>query len=264
MRVQQLVAGAGAALWMVAGSATPAWSQAQPLLRPSPKAADQAQARYQLSVMEAVLERAVENAARVMNRQVQPPTPNLFMFGSVARARGFRLDGYGVFFDVEVPMVRQSLAWSIQVTGPPAEAIESLREHVRSLPNSPERQQLDLALRQIEVQFPARQAARSSQSDAEPTAQLIQPIDPSEAYTNAVTAALMDAMLDYSGPLRVGADEWLTVAARDYEGQRGLDADVSADLLTIVMRIKGSDLAAFWTTRLTRDEARKRIEVKEF
>jgi hypothetical protein len=244
--------------------AVPAWPQAQVLQRPIQQVTEQAQARYQITVMEAVLERAVENAARVMNSQVQPLAPNLMMFGSVARARGFRLDGYGVFFDVEVPMVRQSLAWSFRITGPPAEAIESLRQHVRSLPNSPERQQLDLALRQIEVQFPARQAAESRQGDAGVAAQVIQPIDPSEAYTNAVTAALMDAMLDYSGPLKVNPDEWLAVAARDYEGQRGLDADVPYDLLTIVLRIKGSDLTAFRTARLTRDEARKRIEVKEF
>ena len=252
-----------AALWVVLGAAASVWSQPQPLLRPSQKATEQAQARYQLSVMEAVLERAVENAARVMNRQVQPLTPNLLMFGSVARARGFRLDGYGVFFDVEVPMVRQSLAWSFQITGPPAEALESLREHVRALPNSPERQQLDLALRQIEVQFPARQAGGSVQDQTSKAAQ-VQPIDPNEAYTAAVTTALMDAMLDYSGPLGVNPDEWLSVAARDYEGQRGLDAEVPYDLVTIVMRIKGSDLTAFRATRLTREEARKRIEVREF
>jgi hypothetical protein len=238
-------------------------SQPQALPRVNQKAVEQAQARYQFAVMEAVLEKSVENAARVMNRQVQPMTPNLLMFGSAARARGFRLDGYGVFFDVEVPMVRQSLAWSFQIIGPPDTALKSLRDHVRSLPNAQEREQLDRALRQIEVQFPARQVTGAGQDD-NPKTPPLQPADPNEAYTNAVTTALMDAMLDYSGPLQIGPDEWLAVAARDYEGQRGLEPDAPYDLVTVVMRIKGSDLTAFRANRLTREEARKRIEMKEF
>ncbi|MBE3095913.1 MAG: hypothetical protein IMZ44_02140 [Planctomycetes bacterium] len=264
MRVQRYIASVVAVLCVVLGVAAPARSQSQPLPRANQKAIEQAQARYQFSVMEAVMEKAVENAARLMNRQVQPMTPNLLMFGSAARARGFRLDGYGVFFDVEVPtMERQSLAWSFQIIGPPDSALKSLRDHVRSLTNAQERDQLDRALRQIEIQFPARRVSGSGQ-DNDPKAPQVQPIDPNEAYTNAVTTALMDAMLDYSGPLQIGPDEWLAVAARGYEGQRGLDPDAPYDLVTIVMRIKGGDLSAFRANRLTRDEARKRIEVKEF
>ena len=86
--------------------------------------------------MEGVLEKAVENAARVLNVQLRPMMPEMFLLGSTAaRARGFRLEGYGVFFDVEVPEVRQSLAWSLQVIGPPDEALKSLREHVQTITN---------------------------------------------------------------------------------------------------------------------------------
>jgi len=258
VRVQRHVAWVAAAVSLAAGLAGPA--SAQPASRASQKVADQAKARYELGVLEAVLEKAVENAARVMNRQVQQLTPNLLMFGSAARARGFRLDGYGVFFDVEVPMVRQSLAWSFPIIGPPEAAITALRDHVRSITNPQEREQLDRALRQIEVQFPSRGTGVSGQG--EPAGSPA--VDPNEAYTTAVTSSLMDAMLDYSGPLQIGTDEWLTVAARDYEGQRGLDPDAPYDLVTVVMRIKGSDLTAFRANRLTREEARKRIEVKEF
>jgi hypothetical protein len=257
VRVVRIVAGLAAV--SCGFFVTTTFAQSQPPR--APRAGEQAQARFQLSVMEGVLEKAVENAVRVMNRQIQPTTPDLFVWGTAARARGFRLDGYGVFFDVEVPMVRQSLGWAFQIIGPPDDALKSLRDHVKSLPNSPERQQLDQALRQLEVQFPARAAAAGTDDRrvAQPAA-----VDPNDTYTSAVTTALMDAMLDYSGPLQIAAEEWLTVAARDYEGQRGLTPDVPYDLVTIVMRIKGGDLAAFRAGRVTRDEARKRVEVREF
>ena len=44
--------------------------------------------------------------------------------------------------------------------------------------------------------------------------------DPNEAYTRAVKEALVDAMLESSGPLNLAPDEWLTVAARDNVPQR--------------------------------------------
>ena len=37
-------------------------------------------------------------------------------------------------------------------------------------------------------------------------------------YAEAVKGALVDAMLDHSLQMRLGADEWLTVAARDNDG----------------------------------------------
>ena len=39
--------------------------------------------------------------------------------------------------------------------------------------------------------------------------------DPEEHYTREIKAALVDAMIENSGPIALGADEWLTVAARD-------------------------------------------------
>jgi hypothetical protein len=68
-------------------------------------------------------------------------------------------------------------------------------------------------------------------------------------------------MLDYSGPLGIGPDEWLTIAARDAEGP--LNPGEPYDAVTIVLRIKGNDLAAFRADRITREEARKRVLVHE-
>ncbi len=89
-------------------------------------------------------------------------------------------------------------------------------------------------------------------------------IEPGEVFTQAVAAALIDAMLENSGSLVIAPDEWLTVAARDNaQGNRFVASDPS-DVMTIVLRVKGSDLTDFQARRLTLDEVRKRVEVRAF
>jgi hypothetical protein len=227
--------------------------------RPAPAGAEQARARFQLSLMEGVLEKAVEQAAREVARQMQPVSPDLFMWGSMARARGFRLHGYGVFFDVEVPTLRRSVAWSFQIIGPPDAALQELRDHVRTISDPKTKEQLDQALRRLELQLPASE--QGGQPGVAKTA--TPPVDPNEVYTGEVTSRLLDAMLDFSG-LQVAKDEWLTVAARDSEGPTRLTPDEPYEIVTVFLQIKGSDLLAFREGRLTREEARKRVDVKEF
>jgi hypothetical protein len=95
-----------------------------------------------------------------------------------------------------------------------------------------------------------------------PDAQLLQ--DPSEAYTQEVKSALVDAMIENSGPLGIGPDEWLTVAARDnVQIDRFTPGDPS-EVSTIILRIKGSDLAAYRAGRITLDDVRQRVEVRDF
>jgi len=84
--------------------------------------------------------------------------------------------------------------------------------------------------------------------------------DPNEIYTEAIKAKLIDAMLSYGSALRIADNEWLTVAARaTSQSAPGVIDDSSS----IVLRIKGSDLSAFLTGKIGRDEAIKRIETKE-
>jgi hypothetical protein len=79
-----------------------------------------------------------------------------------------------------------------------------------------------------------------------------------------VKSALIDAMVDNSGPLAIGPEEWLTVAARDnVQVDRFMPGDPS-EVSTIVLQIRGSDLAAYRAGRLTLDEVRKRVIVREF
>ena len=74
----------------------------------------------------------------------------------------------------------------------------------------------------------------------------------------------MDAMIENSGPLTLGPDEWLTVAARDNVPRDPLIPSDTADFSTIIFRVKGSDLTAFRAGRLTLEEARKKVEVREY
>jgi hypothetical protein len=87
-------------------------------------------------------------------------------------------------------------------------------------------------------------------------------LDPSAAYENEVKAALMDAVLDYAGALQLPPGEWVTVAARD-AGYLAFPDSVS-DIVTVTLSVRVDDLVEFRAQRLTRDQARARVVVREF
>jgi hypothetical protein len=87
--------------------------------------------------------------------------------------------------------------------------------------------------------------------------------EPDVAYTNAVRASLIDAMIENSGPIPVGPDEWLTVAARDNVPRDPLMPGDTAGLNTLIFRVKGSDLASFRAGRITLEEARGHVLIQE-
>ena len=66
-----------------------------------------------------------------MSTEVRQVSPDLLLFSGPARARGYRLENYGVFFSVDVPAVRRSVVWSFRtLAGTRVEmvrAIDSLR-----------------------------------------------------------------------------------------------------------------------------------------
>ena len=106
--------GIGAAL-VAAGLAVvaaPVLAQA-PAQAPS-KEDEQVKTRQRISTMEGVLERAVSNGAENMLREVRTVMPDAPMLSGMPQVRGFRLDGYGVFFDVEVPALRLPVTWPLR------------------------------------------------------------------------------------------------------------------------------------------------------
>jgi hypothetical protein len=88
-------------------------------------------------------------------------------------------------------------------------------------------------------------------------------MDPSQAYTDEVKASLIDAMIENSGALVLEGNEWLTVAARDNAPSDPFMPG-GQDAMTLVIRIKGDDLAAFRAGRLTLEQVRARVQVGEF
>ena len=244
---------AAVSLWNGAAAA-----QAPP--RPAAAEIEQIRQRQRVSLMEGVLERAVANGADNLLRQVKHVMPDMPMLTGAPEVRGFRLEGYGVFFDVEVPALRLPLAWTLRyvVDGNRLAvnaALAQLRAMVLEQP-AQDRQRLEVLVRQMEERN-LPQAQTASNVDPEVVR------DPNEAYTRAVKEALVDAMLESSGPLNLGADEWLTVAARDNVPNDPLVPGDSTDLKSVIFKVKGSDLAAFRSGQITLEQARSRVKAEE-
>ena len=239
-----------------------------------PAAQDQAEAlrrRNQIHMMESVLTRAVRSGAEDLARRMQSRDPSIMLFTGQARARGFVLEGYGVFFDVEIPALRPTVVWAREAMQRDATtiagALESLAQALSTLPEGPARIRAEQALKSVRQLSPVQagqgQRAMGMPASGTATAVVEDPVgDPHSAYTEAVKNALIDAMLDHSLPMNLGPDEWLTVAARDSEGP--LTPDEIYDASTILIRVKGSDLATYAADRTKRADVRGRVEVKEF
>jgi len=264
--------------WLAVSSAAPAQS------RPAPAGStDRLQARHEIAVLEGVLENAVQYGAQMLNRRLQAtsPAPDVVLLSGPARARGFRLDGYGVFFDVEFPALRRSLIWSFRTLDRPdpvvAAAVQDLRRTLQSITDPQVRQMVERTLQLLEGRArPSRApgeapggaiAAASTAAEpvsAGPTSPGAGPQDAGAIYLAEVRNALIGAMLDHAGPIAVAPDEWLTVAARESGDRRLVPGDPEDAALTIVVRLKGSDLAALRAGRLEREDARKRIDAREY
>ena len=129
-------------------------SQAQPSSEVAAGRAESSQLRYQLRVMERVFEEAVAHSARNFASSMEEATPGAARFMGNTGAHGFRLNGYGLFFDVQIPVLRRSLSWVFRhLNRGPSElgpALQSLRQHMRSFDNVDVRDSLEEALRSIE------------------------------------------------------------------------------------------------------------------
>ena len=80
----------------------------------APKPLDPSDLRHHIYVMEGALARAVDFGAKRLSQEVRSVMPDVFVLAGEAQARGVYLEGYGVFFDVEVLMLRQSMMWSLR------------------------------------------------------------------------------------------------------------------------------------------------------
>jgi hypothetical protein len=270
-------------------AAAPAFAQTvsqDPVQPPAPPAPATAIAvphsetrQRQVRMMEGVIVAAVRNGAEGLARQLQVSEPGSLIVTGTARARGFALDGYGVFFDVDVPQMKQSVAWSTMMLLRDARR-QQLQQVLASNADPDMKRRARADLQRLEgsvgpIPLPPTGADASPVSQATPGRVAAQNLadtpgvpvpvdqsDPNQLYTESIKSALIDAMLNYSGPMDLGPDEWLTIAARDSDGP--LMPGAVDDASTIVLRVKGSDVAAFLAKKITPEEARKRVQVKEF
>jgi hypothetical protein len=260
---------------------------------------DQMRARYQISVMEGALERAVQLGAQRLSRQVQAVSSDMLFIATAARAKGFWLETYGVFFDVDVPAMRHSMAWTFRTLDRGGQKVQSdintLKRNLQFVRDPQAHRDMEAAIQRMErlvgppmmppgadpgaglpppgppnvvqtgtVTASAQIATTAAAPGVMPSESNANAIldDPGSAYTTEVKTALVDAMLDYGTSIPIAENEWLTIAARDNNERIG--GDDPYDVTTIVLRVKGSDLAAFKSGRITRDEAVKRVSIKDY
>jgi hypothetical protein len=226
----------GIILAMAITVAVPAAVQGQTTIHPTD---GERRRSDQISVMEGTLTSSVKLAASQVARDVQSSTPGATMFTGEARAKGFTLDGYGAFFYVEIPALDMNLMLSV----------ETLERNV----------QRRLENQASNIQPNNEPMALSSAKDA---LRSVAAEDPGQKYREAVKRCLVDAMLDNSKSMDLGPEEWLTVAARGSES--GLIPGEIYQLTTLVLKVKGSDLADLLAGRLTREQARQKVEVRQF
>lgn len=243
--------------------------------------------RYQVGILEQVLEQAVEHgAARTRERMRAVLPPAEMLLSASARVRGFRLEGYGVLFDVEVPTLDTSLPWSFRMLDQNGLGLASALQQLRSIVAKTGDTSAEQALKRIELQVgpagvaassvaggvgvptvsPARTVAGSaalSSADARPAPPDPVLNSPEEAYREEVRVALIDAMLMFSKGIDIAPGEWLQVVAKRDDDQPRL-APVDTEAATLSIRVHGADLTAFLGGQITKDEAIRRMEVKMF
>lgn len=191
------------------------------------------QRRDAIYLFEGLLIKAVELAAQHTVTEIRRIEPAIVMFSaSPVRAHGTYLEGYGVFFHVEIPSVIPSVA----------SLLETLARN-RVGPGT----------------TPAQPTAMSS-TGAPAGAPAVPLLDPDAHYVQSVKDQLINAMIRQSNSMDLRPDEWLAVEARDGSTAPGQLSQPS----TMNLRIKGSDLADFFARRITIEEARKRVQLRGF
>jgi len=271
-----LVAGAAATASAAQATATPPpamqTNDAQPSVPRVPQPS-----RYQIAQMERLLEGAVEHAATVWRDRMQTVLPTETLITENARVRGFRLDGYGAFFDVLVPSLLQTLPWSFRTLDQNNLGLESALREIKKVIDAAGDVNVQQAFKRVELQVAPVTASSTTPvavnsrnmtgapAVATANAERTDPIlsDPQGAWRNEVKQALTDAMLDYSSNLSIGPDEWLTIAARRND-DRSRIAPADSDAQTMMIRVRGRDLGAFRAGQISKQDAIDRMEIRMF
>jgi hypothetical protein len=239
--------------------------------QPSPNARPPVpELRKEISFMEGILERAVVEGIRGAQAEMPELMSGPWMMASPPRARGFKVDGYGVFFDVEVPGLPASITWSLEVVNRTNDAaiareLDRLRLLIGTVSDPKVQAQLATAVNDLQQHVPGAAALsdpsmRMVNGKVQSAAPMRTPPPPSpnEVYTRQVKNALVAVMLQQGVNVEIGPDDWFTVAACDSQGSARINPG-EPELMTLYLSIKGKDLAALKARQITAEEAAKRI-----
>jgi hypothetical protein len=293
-----LLAGVGAAQ-------TPAPAMPAPPSPPAPtRQMDRAELRRHIYTMEGALARAVAFGAQRLNREIRNVMPEVMALSGEPQARGVYLDGYGVYFDVSVPVLNQVMMWSLRTMMGADEgavaALSQLKSYVLKTEKNPAtRAALENQIERLELQLGPLSTAPADQvtqigpgalpagsvgaNIVVPDARTAEPAnapgaaprvdkryfsDPNavnRAYTEAVQNALIDTIVDYAMPAAIKPEEFLTIAARDNMQRDSLaPPDPYEEVITLLLSIRGSDLAAYRAGQIDTAEVRRRVQIREF
>jgi hypothetical protein len=189
---------------------------------------------------EIVLSGAVLAGGRRLAEKAKQVIPMMDLMSDPPIIRGIPVPG-GLHFDVQAPDIQSTLlAMDVMLSvRPPARAVNSSAPQPRVVASGG-----------VVAPDPMTPPA------ADPVA-----FDPNASYSAFVREALIDAMLDSSGMLKLLDTEYLSVSAS------GADQPYSNPLYRdrkLVLSVLVADLAAYRQGKLTREEAKARIKEERF
>lgn len=205
----------------------PAWAGAQET------DTGQNPSRSQAFFFERALRGAVEQGGQLLAKRALVVVPELTLSTEEATVRGVKLGGYGFYFDVQVPSIRSTVLL------------------------------LDMMAAQRRRGGASQQVSATGVVESDPMAVAAPTFDTDREYTAYVRSALVDAMLDGSGVLTLGADDRLTVVVGgiDHPNPNPL---YRASSQKLILTVAGSDLILLRQGGITREQAKERISEEYF
>jgi hypothetical protein len=190
-------------------------------------------ARSQAFIFERALRGAVELGGQQLAKQALVLFPEFILSTEEATVRGVKLEGYGFYFDVQVPDIQSTsivldMMAARQRRGAEAQAVSA----VGGVVDDP-----------MTVPPPV--------------------FDTDREYSAYVRTALIDTMLDSSGVLTLAPGERLTVAVSGIE-RRGPNPLYRPDSSKLILTVGAETLVELRQGRITREEARERLIAETF
>ena len=247
-------------------------------------ARQQVESRYQILVMERVLEDAVEHGASLWRDRLQVVLPAQTLLLDNARVIGYRIEDYGIFFNVEVPSLETTMTWAVRTLDQNDLGLESALKAVKAHIDASGDPNLDQAWSASNSRSrrsglrAERRAMRNAVSgpDACPDRPPFAPTPPrrrirptrfsairKRSFAPKSMQSLIDACSITARALGLATDEWLTVGARRNEVRPRI-GPLDSKAPTFVIRVRGSDLTAFRAGQISREDAIKRVEVRVY